>query len=57
MQVNKNDVNKTGIYCIRNTINQKVYIGKAKNIYTRICQHIYYLRKKDNNENRHLINS
>lgn len=57
MQVTKNDVNKSGIYCIRNMSNQKVYIGKAKNIYVRICQHISLLRKKDYNENRHLINA
>lgn len=57
MKINKFDLNKCGIYCIRNKINNKVYIGKSKNIYTRIAQHIYLLRKKSKNENRYLINS
>nr|DAG88575.1 MAG TPA: intron associated endonuclease [Crassvirales sp.] len=57
MKVNKNDLNKCGIYCIRNIVNQKVYIGKSKNIYTRICTHISSLRRKTKDENRHLINA
>lgn len=40
MKVNKRDLNKHGIYCIRNIINNKVYIGKSINIYTRIASHI-----------------
>lgn len=55
MKLNRNDLNKSGIYCIRNTVNQKVYIGKSKNIYNRIIQHIYGLNKKLPDENRHLI--
>lgn len=46
-----------GIYCIRNTINNKVYIGKAINIYNRIRKHITYLRTKDKDENPYLINA
>lgn len=46
MKINKFDLNKSGIYCIRNIINNKVYIGKSKNIYNRITQHIYLLRNK-----------
>jgi group I intron endonuclease len=57
MKVSKNDLNKCGIYCIRNIINQKVYIGKSKNIYVRICNHISALNTKSKNENRYLINS
>lgn len=56
MKLNKND-RKCGIYCIKNKINSKVYVGKAKNIYNRIQQHIYNLRKKSKDENRHLINA
>lgn len=41
MKINKFDLNKSGIYCIRNIVNNKVYIGKSKNIYNRITQHIY----------------
>lgn len=57
MKLNKNDRKKCGIYCIRNTVNSKVYVGKAKDIYTRIQNHIYTLRNKNKNENRYLINA
>lgn len=33
MQIRKCDKEKCGIYCITNTYNDKVYIGKAKDIY------------------------
>lgn len=57
MKVNRHDLNKCGIYCIRNLINNKVYIGKSYNIYNRIASHIYELTAKSKNENRHLINA
>jgi len=49
----------TGIYCIRNLFNNKVYIGKSKNIYKRIHQHIYDLNNHDKRkmENEYLVNS
>ena len=56
-KIDKNDLGKCGIYCIQNIVNQKVYIGKSKNIYARIRAHIFGLRKKIKNENRHLINA
>ena len=57
MRLNKDDRKKCGIYCIKNTINSKVYVGKAKDIYKRISEHIRLLRKKSKDENRHLINA
>ena len=57
MKLNKNDRKKCGIYCIKNTVNSKVYVGKAKDIYNRIQGHVYALRRKSKNENRHLINA
>ena len=57
MRLNKDDRKKCGIYCIKNTVNSKVYVGKAKDIYKRISEHIRLLRKKSKNENRHLINA
>lgn len=51
--------NKPGIYVIRNLINQKIYVGKSKNIYKRLYQHLYDIKTIDrnNNENPHLLNS
>ena len=51
------DINKSGIYMIKNLINNKVYIGKSINIYKRIVCHISGLNKSDKNENRYLIRS
>ncbi len=53
----KRDLKKTGIYCIKNLINNKVYIGKSINIYERIRNHINRLNKESIDENRHLIKS
>lgn len=57
MIVNKCDRGKCGIYCIRNTMNQKIYVGKAKDIFNRINGHISALRRRSKDENRHLINA
>jgi group I intron endonuclease len=51
------DYNKSGIYCIKNLINNKVYIGKSMNIYGRILNHINLLNRESLNENRYLIRS
>lgn len=54
----KKDLKKCGIYCIRNTINNKVYIGKSINIYNRVKQHVTMLNRKiKTQENQHLINA
>ena len=57
MEIHKCDKGKCGIYCIKNKINKKVYVGKAKDIYNRMIAHRYNLRKKSKDENRHLINA
>ncbi len=59
MKLNRKEhLNKSRIYCIRNKVNNKVYIGKAKCIYRRIRQHINNLNKKNRKEeNDHLINA
>ena len=41
--------NKSGIYCIHNTVNDKRYIGSSKNLLHRLYTHRAYLRK-----NRHV---
>jgi group I intron endonuclease len=51
----KRDLNRTGIYLIRNTVNNKFYIGKAICIYNRMLTHIAGLNKKSKDENSHLI--
>ncbi len=56
MKLNTQDREKSGIYLIRNVINGKVYIGKAKCIYRRIKAHITDLNtKRINAENDHFI--
>lgn len=53
----KEDKKKSGIYVIKNLINNKVYVGKAVDIYRRIKDHVTGLNTKNKNENPHLINS
>lgn len=58
MKLYTEDKDKSGIYLIRNLINGKVYIGKAKCIYKRLKNHAGYLNLKSlRHENSHLINS
>lgn len=47
--------NKIGIYAIVNSMDNKMYIGKSKNIYLRIKDHITRLNTKNTDENIHLI--
>ena len=46
-----------GCYQYLNSEGVIIYVGKAKNIYKRIQQHVYNLRNKCKDENRHLINA
>jgi len=46
----------SGIYCIKNKINNKIYIGSSKDIYDRWSHHKIYLRKNQHYNN-HLQNS
>lgn len=50
---------KPGIYVIKNLINNKVYVGKSKNIYKRLHQHKSDIKidNRNYNENPHLLNS
>lgn len=57
MKLNTKDKQKIGIYVIRNTINNKVYVGKSVNIYIRMKTHITNLNRSVKDENIHLINS
>lgn len=57
MKANIKDKGKWGIYCIKNTVNQKVYVGKAIDIHRRIKQHITQLNTKSKDENIYLINA
>ena len=58
MKTSKLHESVCGIYCIRNTINQKVYIGKSVNIRQRIYNHIGSLNSKNvKRENQHFINA
>jgi group I intron endonuclease len=57
MKAKLEDSKKSGIYCIKNLINNKIYVGKAKDIHKRIKAHITSLNTKSKDENRHLINA
>jgi group I intron endonuclease len=58
MKTFKAHENISGIYCIRNIINDKKYIGKSKNIRQRIYSHIGGLNSKNTKrENQHFINA
>lgn len=57
MKQRKEDKNKSGIYAIKNNINNKFYVGKAIDIYKRIKAHVTNLNTKNSNDNIHLINS
>lgn len=57
MKPNKKDLGKSGIYCIKNLLDNKSYVGKAKDIYRRVIEHISRLNSKSKDENRHLINA
>lgn len=58
MKANLKDKGKCGIYCIRNLINGKVYIGKSIDIHRRIKRHVGYLNQQSSkHENQHLINA
>ena len=48
-----------GIYIIKNSINNKIYVGKSKNCYNRLNQHIYDIKteSRNANENCHLLNA
>jgi group I intron endonuclease len=57
MRYNNFDKEKSGIYIIRNLINNKMYVGKSINIYNRISQHFTLLNTDSRDENIHLRNS
>lgn len=59
MEINKKLCDFAGIYAIKNSINGKLYVGKSKNCYKRLHQHLTDI-KTDNrnyNENPHLLNA
>jgi group I intron endonuclease len=57
MEYNIEDKGKSGIYCIKNKKTNKIYVGKAKCIHTRIKEHATRLNKKNKDENIHLIHA
>lgn len=50
------DPYKSGIYCIKNTTNNKTYVGSSSNIYYRLKRHLSDLYK-NRHGNKHLQNS
>ena len=58
MKIIKENCNCAGIYVIKNSINGKIYVGKSKNCYKRLHQHLSDIRieNRNCNENLHLLN-
>lgn len=59
MKIIKENCDFPGIYVIKNLINNKVYVGKSKNCYKRLHQHLTDIKidNRNYNENPHLLNS
>lgn len=53
MKIDKSLQGKCGIYCIRNTKNQKMYVGSSRDMYYRLHRHKSDLRKNQH-KNSHL---
>ena len=59
MKILKENSNFPGIYVIKNSINGKIYVGKSKNCYKRLHQHLTDIKidNRNYNENSHLLNA
>lgn len=59
MKIIKENCNCPGIYVIKNSINGKIYVGKSKNCYYRLHQHMTDIKidNRNYNENPHLLNA
>ena len=59
MKIIKENCDFPGIYVIKNLINGKIYVGKSKNCYNRLHQHLTDIRidNRNYNENPHLLNA
>lgn len=59
MKIIKENCNFPGIYIIKNSINGKIYVGKSKNCYKRLHQHLSDIKidNRNYNENPHLLNA
>lgn len=58
MKYKKEWKERIGIYFIKNKVNNKIYIGKSKNIYNRLKSHTTALnRELSKHENQYIINS
>ena len=52
------DEKRSGIYMIRNTVNNKVYVGRTKSFYNRSRQYVYdFENRKIGHINEHMIRS
>lgn len=59
MKIIKENCDCSGIYVIKNLINGKIYVGKSKNCYKRLHQHLSDIKieSRNYNENPHLLNA
>lgn len=59
MKIVKENCDCSGIYVIKNLVNGKIYVGKSKNCYKRLHQHLSDIKidSRNYNENPHLLNA
>lgn len=59
MKIDKKLCDCAGIYVIKNSINGKIYVGKSKNCYKRLHQHLSDIKidNRNYNENPYLLNA
>lgn len=59
MKILIENCNCPGIYVIKNLVNGKIYVGKSKNCYKRLHQHLSDIKidSRNYNENPHLLNA
>lgn len=50
LEISKDIVKFSGVYCIRNIINEKIYVGSAVNFYRRYLQHKHALLNNKHNK-------
>lgn len=49
IEITQENKNSSGIYCIKNTVNDRIYVGSCKNFKSRIKEHVNCLKRNKHN--------